>query len=93
MRLSIRKYIYITVTLQNNSSETKEITIKGKFSKDQRAGLLETEILEGYDTKTSQKSFFVEANTIKTYSIVFEGKWGGQRQKSDRSLPEIQIDY
>lgn len=83
-------YIYCNVLIENPKKDNAQITLEGTFGNDVKNGLLKEATLQGYsiDCETSTFELVKGDNIIE---VVFIGEYGGNYQKHDKLLPQINI--
>ncbi|MBR3789413.1 MAG: hypothetical protein IKJ86_05440 [Clostridia bacterium] len=80
------------VLLTNNTQEDKFVSIKGDFETEYKVGMIETQILEGFDTETGFKIFLIPADSQIMFDVSFSTKGKDGMKKPDRLAPEIIIE-
>ncbi len=81
-----------TVLLTNNTQEDKFVSIKGDFETEYKVGMIETQILEGFDTETGFKIFLIPGDSQIMFDVSFSTKGKDGKKKPDRLAPEIIIE-
>ena len=86
-------YIYCTVFLKNDSTETCEVVLYGTFEKDYASGLLTEEKLIAVTADSASSHVLTVPPGGAYFPIVFIGGYGGNPTKHDRLLPELEIVF
>jgi hypothetical protein len=82
-------YICCKVTVKNSSNESKKFTLDALMNDDYKNGLLKQAKIFAYNN--DEKSVFnIKSNSTSTYDVVFVGDYGGNLQKNDKKLPQIE---
>jgi hypothetical protein len=83
-------FINCIITIKNNSDEPRKFSLCAIMNDDLKGGLLkQPKIYAFYNDKKA--IFNIKSDTKQTYDVVFVGDYGGNLQKHDRSLPQIEI--
>ena len=80
------------VILTNNTQKDKFVLIKGDFETEYKVGMIETQILEGFDTQTGFKIFLIPADSQILFDVSFSARGKAGMKKPDRLAPEIVIE-
>ena len=82
-------YIECRITIRNNTEKNISFKINATFEDDVRLGLLQNDLLEGYNEDLINNVFSIPANeTIAYWKIIFIGDFAGNYKKHDRALPK-----
>lgn len=85
-------HIHCVVSLQNNSSDTKEVRLAGNFPNEAESGLLKEDSLVAHFIKDNADSILIDGNsTVKYLEIEFVGEYAGKSGMNDRMLPNIEV--
>lgn len=83
---------YCTLSIQNETDETKTVKLHGDFTGDYESGLILEAKLHAFDPQSGDTTFLLLPGENQL-SIAFSGRYGGETsQKQNRLLPEITIN-
>ena len=83
-------YINCSITIKNNNDEPRDFSLCALMNADFKSGLLKQAKIYAYNN--GKKAVFnIKSNKEQTYNVVFIGDYGGNLQKNNSSLPQIEI--
>lgn len=83
-------YINCTITIRNDTDETKKFSLCADMNDDFKGRLLKQAKIYAYNND-KKAIYTLKSDTIQTYNVVFVGDFGGSLQKHDELLPQIEI--
>ena len=82
---------YCTLSIQNETDETKTVKLHGDFTGDYESGLILEAKLQAFDPQSGDTTFLLAPGENRI-EIAFSCRHGGRtNQKQNRLLPEISI--
>lgn len=82
---------YCTLSIQNETDETKTVKLHGDFTEDYESGLILEAKLQAFDPQNGDTTFLLAPGENR-FEIAFSCQQGGRtNQKQNRLLPEISI--
>ena len=79
------------ITVKNSYDTSRQFTLEAALPEDMKGGLLKEETLIGWNESLEKTVFTIGERREEQYIVVFVGTFAGNKQKQNRSLPEITI--
>jgi len=84
-------YIFCNIYIQNDSSREKKISLIGTFASDYKYGLLKEKQLIATTIEEPGETRLLVPPGGKLFNVVFCGNFGGNIEKQNRLLPQLEI--